>query len=217
MDLVVTLDCDSDFSIVGKEIESGKVVVFPTDTVYGLGTNPRSSSGIKRCYEIKSRDRGKKMPVLVANLASADELVVLGDLSSFLASKFWPGKLSIILPAKAPDLPEELVGHDRTLAVRVPNHPCALRLISACGGSLVGTSANLSGDDPLTEKDDPRLLAFSTRSDFFVSGVCGKDSGKSSTVIDCTSEEKIRIVREGAIPAKTIFAQVEKMSSTDLS
>jgi len=215
--MALMLNCSEDFKIPAGNIVAGKTVIFPTDTVYGLGTNPLSADGVKRCYEIKRRYKGKKMPVLAADFDSASKLVKFGTMSRSLAEIFWPGKLTIVLPAENPNLPEELVGRERTLAVRVPNHQCCLGLISACGGSLIGTSANVSGEDPLTDPSSPKLRELSSLVDYFVSGSCGFASGISSTVIDATDEDSPRILREGAIPKEEIFLHLEKISKTDLS
>lgn len=215
--MAISLSCDSDFEKIGLEIYRGKVAVFPTDTVYGLGTNPRSPAGVKRCYEIKVRDSAKKMPVLLSDFNSARTMVRFGKRSNALASRFWPGRLSIILPVVDPTLPGELVGSDRALAVRIPNHQCCLRLISACGGSLIGTSANISGEKPLVDPEDSRLIVLSTKADFFVRGSCGKYSGLSSTVVDATDDYSIKIVREGAIPRETILDYLENIRKTDFS
>ncbi len=215
--LTVTLYCDSDLEGPSKEIIAGKVAIFPTDTVYGLGTSPWSGEGVRACYSLKKREGTKKMPVLVDNLLTAKLFVKFGKKSESLATKFWPGKLSIILPVVDSKLPGELVGNDRTLAVRMPNHECSLRLISACGGSLVGTSANISGEPPFTDPFDPRLVELSLSADFFMSGPCGDPNGISSTIIDATDEDKIRVVREGALTSSQVLDYLEKMSKTDNS
>jgi L-threonylcarbamoyladenylate synthase len=215
--MTLGLTCDSDFSDPGSKISQGEIVIYPTDTVYGLGTNPRIARAVRRCYEIKKRDAGKKMPVLVHDLEKAMQLAEFSEKSRLLANKFWPGKLSIVLRASEMKLPEELIGADRTIALRVPKSECALRLISASGGALVGTSANISGEDPITNSEDPRLAELTRDVDYFVTGSSGDGSGLSSTVIDATNEERIRILREGAIPSEEIFDYLEKISRTDLS
>ena len=215
--LTILLTCNSDFENLGGEIRNGKIVIFPTDTVYGLGTDPRSTLGVERCYKIKIRDRAKKMPVLVSSLEVAKRLVKFGATSMALASAFWPGKLSLILPVKDAGLPAELVGSDRSLAVRVPNHKCCQSLISACGGCLIGTSANISGEEPLTNPEDSRLIELSMQVDYFVRGSCGEGAGLSSTVVDATSENSIKVVREGALSKDVVLGYLEKISRTDFS
>lgn len=211
------MNCDSDFSGPSKEIRAGKVVVFPTDTVYGLGTNPASVVGIRNCFEIKKRDVTKKMPVLFNDFNTAASFAIFGKNAEHLAEIFWPGKLTIVLSVRDSRLPQELIGDDKTVAIRVPDHECCLRLISACGGSLIGTSANISGEQPMIDPSDPRLLAIADSVDFFVAGACGENSGVSSTVIDATNDKSIKIIRVGAISSEVIFSYLEKFSSTDIS
>ena len=115
-----------------------------------------------------------------------------------IADGFWPGQVSLVLPVKRAILPEELLGRDHTLAVRVPNHECCVRLITSCGNSLVGTSANVSGTSPFVDPDDPLLLEFARKADYFVKGICGK-SRLPSTILDLSRRDRISIIREGAV------------------
>jgi L-threonylcarbamoyladenylate synthase len=216
LSLVVSLNCDSDFSQIRNPIIEGAVVIFPTDTVYGLGSNPYSPKGTKNCFEIKRRDSSKHMPVLISNIEMGSHLVHFGEKSRSLAKHFWPGKLTIILQVKESTLPQELIGDERTLAVRVPNHECCLRLISSCGGALIGTSANISGESPFTNPRDPSLLDLAKKADFFVAGKCG-EGGLSSTIVDASKDDSIRIAREGAIPGDRVLAYLENISKIDRS
>jgi L-threonylcarbamoyladenylate synthase len=153
---------------------------------------------------------------LLSNREMADRLVQFGEKSRLLAERFWPGKLTLILPVKASGLPDELIGIERTLAVRVPNHECCLRLISVCGGSLIGTSANISGQSPFTNSGDPSLLELAKEADYFVSGRCG-EGGISSTIVDASRDDSIRVIREGAVPRDIILSYLENISKMDRS
>jgi L-threonylcarbamoyladenylate synthase len=194
---------------MGKEVLSGKVVVFPTDTVFGLGSNPKVAESILRCYAIKERDREKQVPVLFSHMSFVREVVEFNPQSEKLAQRFWPGKLSIVLPARAANLPKELVGESNTIAVRIPNHSCCRRLIASCGGSLIGTSANLSGSPSFTDSRDKALHEFAERADFFVQGRCSED-GTPSTVVDMRNPNQVNIVRRGAISADAILSSIGK-------
>jgi L-threonylcarbamoyladenylate synthase len=215
--MTAIVHCGSNFSQIGEKVRNGSVVIFPTDTVYGLGSSPLSIEGIKSCYSIKKRDSIRKMPVLFLNYNEASKFVRFGEKSSYLASILWPGKLTLVLQVINPTTPVELVGTERTLAVRVPNHGCCLDLISACGGSLIGTSANISGEKSLVDPDDPVLRTLSESADFFVSGYCGDGSLLPSTIVDATDEKDIKITREGAISSRDIFTYLENMRRTDIS
>jgi L-threonylcarbamoyladenylate synthase len=142
------------------------------------------------------------MPVLCSSLETAEKLVELGSEGLCLARAFWPGKLSIVAPAKL-DFPNILLDKDNSLAVRVPNHECCLRLIEACGGSLVGTSANVSGEKPFLDSENTGLQDFASGADYLVKGVCGSD-GLPSTVVKLSADGNLTIVREGAVPPRDI-------------
>jgi L-threonylcarbamoyladenylate synthase len=194
----------------------GKTVVFPTDTVYGLGSSPLSQMGISRCYRLKKREAGKKMPVLLSSSKQAARIVKLNDRAKLIAEKFWPGQLTLVLPVLDRRIPQELLGDDDTLAVRVPNHDCCLRLINACGNSLIGTSANISGAPPFSDPSDPKLVDFAKGADYFIRGECG-GSKLASTVLDLSRDDRILVLREGAIPGKVISDYLSKASNTDFS
>ena len=190
--------------------------MFPTDTIYGLGSSPFSEVGIRRCFELKNRQIEKKLPILFSSYSHAASVVKMHERARFVAERFWPGQLTLVLPVSDRRVPRELLSEDGTLAVRVPDHKCCLRLIDACGSSLIGTSANISGSGPFTDPDDPALVDFGKSADYFVSGQCGK-SRLPSTILDMSNNDKILVIREGAIPIKTISDYLAKTSSTDFS
>src|SRR5712692_11729043 len=130
----------------GKLVLGGGVIVYPTDTVYGLGCDPMNEPATKRLFAIKGRER-KPVPVLCDSLESASRLVRFSGVALKLAKGYWPGALTIVLPLRA-ELPDLLHQGSGTLGVRVPNSRRCRELIAACGGYLVGTSANKSGKPP---------------------------------------------------------------------
>ncbi len=209
------LDCSSSFQDIGRHIQRGSIVVFPTDTVFGLGTSPFSEIGIWKCFELKKREMEKKMPVLFSSIGEAEKLVKFDLRAKSLAQRFWPGQLTMILPVRNLQLPKVLIGDDMTLAARVPNHDCCLRLISSVGNCLIGTSANISGTGSFTDPNDPELEEFAMGADYFINGKCG-EAKKPSTIVDLSSSDTISIVREGAVQTKLIADHLN-ISSTDLS
>ncbi len=133
---------------IGEIVREGGVIVYPTETVYGIGGDPFRESVVKRVIQIKERGV-KEMPVLVSDFAKAKELVDFDELSIRLASAFWPGPLTLVLKRReSVKLPYELTAGKVTLGLRVPNHRLALKIIEASGGALIGTSANISGRPP---------------------------------------------------------------------
>ena len=218
--VVTILSCEDKGALnrACSEIGKGRIIVYPTDTVFGLGTNPRSSEGVSRCFSIKTRDNSKRLPVLYSSLKELAEVAIIDKRARSLASHFWPGKLTMILPlTHDADYPELLTGKDRTIAARIPGHKCALNLIRSCGGSLIGTSANISGNRSIVDPEDEELARIASKCDYFLKGKCG-DSNLSSTIVDlATNSSEIRILREGAVKTETILAYFEKQSRLDFS
>lgn len=132
-------------------IKRGGVIVYPTDTVYGIGCDPFNREAVKRVREIKRRER-KPMPVLGASLADLAEVCRITEEELRIASLFWPGPLSIIVK-KHPSLPLEVTAGQEDVAVRIPASLPVLEVIRLCGRPLVGTSANISGQPPPSDLD----------------------------------------------------------------
>jgi len=125
---------------------AGRLVAFPTETVYGLGADARDGRAVAGIFEAKGRPRFNPLIVHVSDLAAAEELVELSDPARRLAAAFWPGPLSLVAPMRAAAPVADLVGAGlATLAVRVPAHPLARELLLAFGGPVAAPSANLSG------------------------------------------------------------------------
>ncbi len=189
-------------SEVLAEINQEDVLVFPTDTVYGIGASIHSPKALDRIFEIKNRPTEKSLIVLCADETQLEEIV--GPLSleiKTLIDTFLPGGLTLILNCyKA--LPEEITRGKQTIGVRIPNHELALTLLKELG-PLATTSANLSGKPSPTkiEHDNPVIH----RVDYVF------DDGETvaqvpSTILDCTNEEFV-ILREGAIT----FEEIQKV------
>lgn len=136
-----------------KFIKEGKIVAFPTETVYGLAADPRNEKALKKLYELKKRPLNKSFIVHLGKISDVEKVAVDIPKSFYLlAEKFFPGPLTLVL-RKNPGL-SPLISNDDTIAVRMPNHSMALRLIELVGYPIIGTSANLSGQDNLfTAKD----------------------------------------------------------------
>ena len=183
-----------------KILQRGGVIAFPTDTVYGLGADAFNSMAVERIYEIKNRPKHRQLPLLIAEV---ERLTTLADsipeIAWFLARRFWPGGLTLVLP-KTDSLPAYLAPGP-TIAVRVPDHPACLAIIQHLGNPIIGTSANISGQPAaLTAEEVGQQLGGEI--DFIING--GKcPGGKESTVVDVTHESPI-ILRQGIIPSHEI-------------
>ena len=176
-----------------KSFKNGGVIIFPTDTVYGIGCNPYDENAVKRIYELKNRDNTKPLPILGYSKQVLENIVEFDDIANTIAEKFWPGKLTIILPLKDDRLKILSNGED-SLAVRVPNNKCILSLLKECE-LIVGTSANISGKESFT---DPLKLANEIPNcDVFVNDGKIHSSG-ASTIIEIVNQQ-IKILRSGDI------------------
>ncbi|HEY6283242.1 MAG TPA: L-threonylcarbamoyladenylate synthase [Nitrososphaerales archaeon] len=175
--------------IIGK----GGLVVFPTDTVYGLGADPFNEKALQRLFAAKGRS-AKPVPILCSSLPKAAELVELSARGIELARDHWPGALTLVAPTKK-RLPSILTQGTGNLGVRVPAHRGCVKLISACGGWLTGTSANLSGQQSArTAQEAATQLGDSV--DLILDG--GPIIGKESTVALVVGDE-VTILRTGPI------------------
>jgi L-threonylcarbamoyladenylate synthase len=196
---VILTDQSGAISRAVKILSAGGLVVFPTDTVYGIAASVNHPAGIDRLYEAKSRSANKAIAVLIAELEQLNDLTTgLTPSAEKLARRFWPGALTLVVP-KHPDLPENLSPLP-TVGIRMPDHPFARSLIRAAG-PLATSSANLSGEAN-TLNADQAFEQLAGRVELILDGgpVPG---GVPSTVIDCTQTPP-RILRQGAVTAEDL-------------
>jgi L-threonylcarbamoyladenylate synthase len=182
-------------------LQHGGVIAYPTDTVYGIGASLQFPDALDRIYAIKGRRADAPLPVL---LASSEDLAKVSPGVDprvlELASRFWPGSLTVAVPALA-SLPPQVIAADGTVGVRVPAHSIALTLAQRVGGAIATTSANPSGLPPATRASEV-IEALGERLDLVLDGGYSR-GGTASTVIR-PEGDTITIIRDGAIPAETI-------------
>jgi L-threonylcarbamoyladenylate synthase len=124
----------------------GGLIVFPTDTVYGIAARPDDAAATDRLFDAKQRPRDLTLPVLVSNAGQAREIARFDDRAARLAQELWPGALTLVLPRTPASEGWDLGGDRASIGVRVPDHPLALAVLA--GGALATTSANRSGEAP---------------------------------------------------------------------
>ena len=188
-----------------ETITKEDVIVFPTDTVYGIGASIFSPKALDKIFEIKNRPTDKSLIVLCADEVQLEEIV--GPLSldvKKIIDAFLPGGLTLILNCYMP-LPEEITRGKQTIGVRIPDHPLAVELLKEIG-PLATTSANISGEPSPTKID--RLNPVIQRVNYVF------DDGETkeqipSTILDCTKDEFV-ILREGAITLEEIQKVLHK-------
>ena len=185
----------SDYQRAAAIIRSGGVVAFPTDTVFGLGCSIYSPPAIARVLAVKGRGSDKGIPVLIANLAEAAALVEITPAFQILAELFWPGALTIVSRA-LPDQPTEILAPDGTIGLRIPGSDLARHFLEAAGCPVVGTSANRTGEQPLSCASAARD-EFRGEVDYILVGETPLTT--ASTVVS-VARDPARVLRIGAIP-----------------
>ena len=179
-------------------IKKGGIAIFPTDTVYGIGCNPYNINAVKKIYEIKSREKIKSLPVLAYSLDIVKEITCIDSFTEKIIKKYWPGPLTLILKLTDKKLKKSLK-LDKKIAVRIPDSKCTLKLLEKCG-LLVGTSANISGNSSYTNPNE--CIKNIKNYDIFLNG--GTITSKGESTIIEIENEKIKMIREGALKIKDI-------------
>lgn len=181
----------------------GGVIAYPTETVYGLGVDPFNPQAVARIFDIKGRDAGKGLIMLVRG---RDDLAVLAaqisPAAETLINAFWPGPLTLVFRA-CPDLPPALLGGRDTVALRHSDHPIAGQLLDALGGPLTSTSANRSGEPPAQSAHEV-AAALDDALDLVLDGGPSIDH-RPSTLLD-VSQTPCVLLREGRI-ARDVLRQ----------
>ncbi len=185
-------------------LTDGSVVIFPTDTVWGLACRLYDNTAIERIYTIKDRSKTKHLAVLCDSLVSVNDIGIIDERVRKLAYAFWPGALTLILPSTKSHF--EKTG-DKTVGIRIPNHEAALWLIKK-NGPLLTTSVNKSGSVPLMDLKEI-INTFGNEVDHIYEEYNAYYLNVSSTTIDLTGDE-IEYLRIGSISKEDIESVLKK-------
>lgn len=199
---------------IERYLRAGKLIIYPTDTVYGVGGIIESEETIENIYKAKERNFKSPLIVLVSDVEKIEKIAYITEKNrekiEKLIKRFWPGGLTIILKRKD-NVPDIMVSGGETVGIRMPEHEIALNIISRAGGMLPTTSANISGE--ATPKSYVELSEkFKSRVDVIVDGgEC--PIGSASTIIDLSDEPKI--LRLGAISVEEIEKVIGKINGEE--
>lgn len=183
-------------------LHHGGVVAFPTETFYGLAADPRSARAIKKIFELKRRGLDQPLPLIAASIDQvADHVGTMTPLAERLASRGWPGALTLIIPA-SPKLCDDVHLSTGKVAVRVSADPVARALAQSAGHAITSTSANISGDPPATTPDSV-VASLGDGIDVLI------DAGPApgalpSTIVDATGDVPV-LVRAGVVPWERVL------------
>ena len=184
----------------GAAVRRGGVVAIPTDALYTLVADPFNLQAVQRVFQAKGRETQRSLPILVSDLLMAEELA--SELNSrfyLLARRFWPGPLTIIVPASA-RIPLKVTGNTGRLAMRQPKSATAAGLLEWLGQPLIATSANLSGE-PTCKTGIEVFVTMDGRVDLVLDG--GACTGGGATTVDI-ADPWWKVIKEGVIPEKEI-------------
>lgn len=184
-----------------KALTRGQVIVFPTETFYGLGADALNPDAVERIVALKGRNPDSPIAVVVADQRMLPQVAsAVPPLAQKLIDRFWPGPLTLILQARV-GLPAPLLNREGKIGVRVSSHPLAMRLTRELGRPLTATSANPSGKEPARTIQEARNY-FARQIEVFVDG--GVLAGKTGSTVAEVIEGKLRIIREGEISAEEL-------------
>jgi L-threonylcarbamoyladenylate synthase len=186
-------------------LKQGELVVFPTDTVYGIGAAVDRPDAVARLYVAKGRPLDRPIPVLISNFDQVERLArnVDARLERFLRN-YWPGGLTVVLEA-AEWLPREIVGDTGHVGLRIPDHEVAVALIDAAGGAIATTSANRSGEPAATTPEDA-FDALADEAALVLDG--GMSPGGTNSTVVAIEQGRVTILRQGAIASSALPGQL---------
>lgn len=200
-----------DYEKIKKFIKMDNLIIYPTDTVYGIGGRIDSQNALEKIYKAKSRDFNSPLIALISDKENIYKIAKVTPAKKEKLEKlvqfFWPGGLTIILKKKE-NVPGIMVSYGETVGIRMPDHEVALKIIESAGGVFPTTSANISGEHtPKSYEDISEKIK--SKADIIVDGKeC--PGGKESTIIDLSSR-KIKVLRVGAISLEEIEAVIGKI------
>ncbi len=204
---MVIIKNEDKIGLLAEFLREGKLVVFPTETVYGLGTNAFMKESVYRIYEVKGRKEEKPLSLHIGTLESLEDIVEIDPLTKRLILQFFPGPINIIAKKKT-NIPE-WIGKDDTLGIRFPSLPICQKLLRLAKVPIVATSANLSGSkEPKTAEDVIEMLGDKVDAILDWGTVT---LGRPSTVVNI-SGGNIEIIREGPVDRKLLEGIINELN-----
>jgi L-threonylcarbamoyladenylate synthase len=185
----------------------GEAIVFPTETLYGLGADALDARAVERVFQLKGRDPNNPFPVLVSDRSMLRMLVAeIPPLADKLIERFWPGPLTLVLPARA-DIPRPLVNATGGVGVRISSQLIAQQIVKLFGRPITATSANPSGQPGALTIAQARAY-FAGKIEIFVEG--GELTSKTGSTVAALESDKLRIIRAGEIAKSELEAALGK-------
>lgn len=183
-------------------LKDGGIVLYPTDTIYGLGVDARNSEAVRRVQELKGREPHKPISILVSDKGQMEQCAVMTDMARTLADAYLPGPLTLVL--KADSSMSQEVMQEGTIGIRIPNNPFCLAFAQAFGGPITTTSANRAGHDtPASVEELITHFGNHAKEIALIVDAGALASTTPSTVVSCVEETPV-VLREGAITKEAL-------------
>jgi L-threonylcarbamoyladenylate synthase len=196
---------DGELAAAVEALRAGRVIAYPTDTLYGLGADPRSGTAVEAIFRIKGRAPGQALPLIAADVTQVASIARLSGPALRLAIAFWPGPLTLVLEAIAL-LAAGVATGDGTVAIRVPSHAVARAIARVFAHPITATSANRSGEPPTADAAD--VVARLADSIGVIVDAGQTPGGAPSTIVDVTGVTP-RLVRDGAVAWNRVLESLE--------
>jgi L-threonylcarbamoyladenylate synthase len=187
----------TDIRKAAEIIRKNGIVIYPTETVYGIGASIFSEEALKKVFAAKKRDTGKPVSVAVSGFRMMDELVVMNEKERHFVEKLLPGPVTVLLKKK--EKVPDILSSAGLVGIRYPDHETTIKLIELAGVPITSTSANISGEAPPVKADEIKISA-----DYIIDG--GECKGKPSTVVDLVNR---KIIRKGAKYEEVVAALLD--------
>ena len=192
------VNCDKNgINEIVNAYENGQIIVYPTDTVYGIGCDPFNKDSISKIYDLKKREGNKRFPILGFSKEELEKIVEFSIDAEKISEKFWPGQVTLLLPIRK-EMAEK-INNNGKLAVRVPNNECVLSILEKCK-LIIGTSANISGEKSILDSNECKTKL--PEIDILVNG--GKITSLGESTIINFVDDKLEVIREGSISKQDI-------------
>ena len=187
---------------VAEIIRNGGVVIFPTETVYGIGGNALNTETIKKIYEVKKRPSSKPLSILVKDKDEIEKYAqITSEIEKKIIDNFMPGPITLVLKKKENIIPEIVTAGNDTIGVRIPNNNIIAQVLKSCSLPIAAPSANISGQPSSTKLEDV-IDDFNGKVDAMIDG--GECTEKVSSTVVQVVDGKVRILREGVITIEDI-------------
>ena len=187
---------------VAEIIRNGGVVIFPTETVYGIGGNALNTETIKKIYEVKKRPSSKPLSILVKDKDEIEKYAqITSEIEKKIIDNFMPGPITLVLKKKENVIPDIVTSGNDTIGVRIPNNNIIAQVLKSCSLPIAAPSANISGQPSSTKLEDV-IDDFNGKVDAMIDG--GECTEKVSSTVVQVVDGKVRILREGVITIEDI-------------